>query len=66
MQTETETLTVQEVASYLRVSRQTVYTLIREGKIPHFKIGNKVRIKRTDLATMTNTQPKTTGETTNG
>lgn len=61
MQTETETLTVQEVASYLRVSRQTVYTLIREGKIPHFKIGNKVRIKRTDLATMTNTQP--TGET---
>ena len=58
MQTEKETLTVQEVASYLRVSRQTVYTLIREGKIPHFKIGNKVRIKRTDLATMTNTEPK--------
>jgi len=52
---QTETLTVQEVASYLRVSRQTVYTLIREGKIPHFKIGNKVRIKRTDLDTMTNT-----------
>jgi excisionase family DNA binding protein len=64
VQTETETLTVQEVASYLRVSRQTVYTLIREGKIPHFKIGNKVRIKRADLITMTNTQP-TTGETTN-
>jgi excisionase family DNA binding protein len=58
---QTETLTVQEVASYLRVSRQTVYTLIREGKIPHFKIGNKVRIKRTDLDAMTNTQP--TGET---
>ena len=58
MQTETETLTVQEVASYLRVSRQTVYTLIRDGKIPHFKIGNKVRIKRTDLIAMTNTQPQ--------
>lgn len=57
MQTETATLTVTEVASYLRVSRQTVYTLIREGKIPHFKIGNKVRIKRTDLIAMTNTQP---------
>ena len=65
MQTETATLTVQEVASYLRVSRQTVYTLIRDGKIPHFKIGNKVRIKRTDLVAMTNTQP-TTGETKNG
>ena len=58
MQTETATLTVTEVASYLRVSRQTVYTLIREGKIPHFKIGSKVRIKRTDLIAMTNTQPK--------
>jgi excisionase family DNA binding protein len=57
VQTETATLTVTEVASYLRVSRQTVYTLIREGKIPHFKIGNKVRIKRTDLIAMTNTQP---------
>jgi len=66
VQTETATLTVQEVASYLRVSRQTVYTLIREGKIPHFKIGNKVRIKRTDLIAMTNTQPQTPGETTNG
>jgi excisionase family DNA binding protein len=58
VQTETATLTVTEVASYLRVSRQTVYTLIREGKIPHFKIGSKVRIKRTDLIAMTNTQPK--------
>ena len=58
---QTETLTVQEVASYLRVSRQTVYTMIRAGKIPHFKVGNKVRVKRVDLDAMTNTQ-STTGE----
>jgi excisionase family DNA binding protein len=56
---EVETLTVEEVAKYLRVSRQTVYSLIRAGKIPHFKIGNKVRVKRADLEAMTNT----TGET---
>lgn len=56
---EAENLTVEEVAKFLRVSRQTVYTLIRAGKIPHFKIGNKVRVKRTDLEAMTNT----TGET---
>ncbi len=63
MEAET-TLTVLEVAKYLRVSRQTVYTLIREGKIPHFKVGTKVRIKRADLDAMTNTQTKsTTGET---
>jgi excisionase family DNA binding protein len=57
---EVETLTVEEVAKYLRVSRQTVYTLIRANKIPHFKVGNKVRVKRSDLETITNTS---TGET---
>jgi len=56
---EAENLTVEEVAKFLRVSRQTVYTLIRAGKIPHFKIGTKVRVKRADLEAMTNT----TGET---
>ena len=58
---ELETMTVEEVAKYLRVSRQTVYTLIRAGKIPHFKVGTKVRIKRADLETMTNTDKPTTG-----
>jgi excisionase family DNA binding protein len=56
---EVETLTVEEVAKYLRVSRQTVYTLIRAGKIPHFKVGTKVRVKRSDLETMTNTSGDT-------
>tara|TARA_R110000868_G_scaffold273449_2_gene532653 strand:- start:337 stop:513 length:177 start_codon:yes stop_codon:yes gene_type:complete len=56
---EVETLTVEEVAKYLRVSRQTVYTLIRAGKIPHFKVGTKVRVKRSDLEAMTNTSGDT-------
>ena len=56
---EVETLTVEEVAKYLRVSRQTVYTLIRAGKIPHFKVGTKVRVKRSDLETITNTSGDT-------
>lgn len=51
-----EAYTAEEVAKILRVSRQTVYTLIREGKIPHFKVGNKVRIKRADLNKITNTE----------
>ena len=52
---EVETLTVEEVAKYLRVSRQTVYA----GKIPHFKVGTKVRVKRSDLEAMTNTSGDT-------
>lgn len=59
---EAETLTVQEVAKYLRVSRQTIYTMIRAGKLPHFRIGNKVRFKKADIDAMTNTQPSTQGE----
>lgn len=57
---EAENLTVQEVANYLRVSRQTVYTMVRENKIPHFRVGNKVRFKRADIEAMTNTKPQTT------
>ena len=53
---EAETLTVQELSKYLRVSRQTIYTMIRAGKLPHFRIGNKVRFKKADIDAMTNTQ----------
>ncbi len=52
---ENETMTVQEVADYLRVSRQTVYTLVRVGKLPHFRVGNKVRFKRVDIERLTKT-----------
>jgi excisionase family DNA binding protein len=50
-----ETLTVQEVADYLRVSRQTVYTMVRTGKLPHFRVGNKVRFKRSEIDALTKT-----------
>ena len=60
---EAETLTVQELAKYLRVSRQTIYTMIRAGKLPHFRIGNKVRFKKADIDAMTNTKPTNQGET---
>lgn len=37
-------VTVTEVASILRVTRQTVYNLIASGDIPSVKVGNNVRI----------------------
>ena len=43
------TLTVPEVGQMLRVSRQTIYNMIREGKIPHFRVGSKVRFNRKDV-----------------
>lgn len=48
-------LTVDEVAKILRVSRQTIYVLCREGKLPHFKVGTKLRFKKADIDAVTNT-----------
>jgi len=56
-------LTVQEVAKLLRMSRQTIYNLTREGAIPHFRIGNKVRFNRADIDVLMQTKTVTTGET---
>jgi hypothetical protein len=55
-------LTVDEVAKILRVSRQTIYVLCKEGKIPHFKVGAKLRFKAADIQAMTNTEIKPQGE----
>lgn len=40
------TLTVLEVAEYLGVSKDTIYIMAREKRIPHFRIGSRVLFKR--------------------
>jgi len=55
-------MTVPEVAKLLRMSRQTIYNMIREGRIPHFRIGTKVRFIRADLDALMQTKLVTTGE----
>lgn len=55
-------MTVPEVAKLLRMSRQTIYNMIREGRIPHFRIGSKVRFIRADLDALMQTKLVTTGE----
>ena len=42
-------LTITEAMALLNVSRQTINTLMREGKLPRIKIGRSVRLSRTDL-----------------
>ena len=42
---EQELLTSKEVATYLKVSYQTVRTWISLGKIPHSKLGKVVRFR---------------------
>ena len=57
-----QSLTVPEVAKLLRMSRQTIYNMVKSGDIPHFRVGNKVRFNRADLDALMQTKPVTTGE----
>ena len=44
-----EVLTVQEVASFLKVSRSTVWRWCSQGKLPAFKAGRGWRVQRVAL-----------------
>jgi len=57
-----QSMTVDEVAKLLRVSRQTIYNMIRAGKMPHFRVGNKVRFNRADIEAIMKPVPQTQGE----
>ncbi len=49
--TEAEILTLEEVASYLRISRKTAYRMARSGELPAFKAANHWRVRRHELET---------------
>jgi excisionase family DNA binding protein len=47
--TEARLLTVNEVADLLRVSRMTVYRLIKEREIPALRVGRSYRLREEDV-----------------
>ena len=44
-----EILTIDEVASYLKAGKRTVYRLAASGQIPAFKLGGTWRFRRAEL-----------------
>ena len=42
-------LNLEETAEYLRVSNQTVYNMIRDGRIKAYKIGREWKFLRADI-----------------
>ena len=44
-------MTVNEVADLLRVSRMTVYRLIKEGQIAALRVGRSYRLREEDVDT---------------
>lgn len=51
---ENELLSAQEVADILKISRNTVYELIKRGDLNSSKVGKQVRITRNDVNTYLN------------
>lgn len=49
-----EILTVKEVASYLRLSRTTVWRWCNEGKLSAFKVGRGWRVHRAEVQKILN------------
>ncbi len=39
-------LTIEEIASYLKVSKETIYKMVQHNQIPASKLGNQWRFNR--------------------
>jgi excisionase family DNA binding protein len=50
MASDPEILTVKEVCELLRVTQGTVYKLVKQGRIPAFKIGTDWRFRTDEIA----------------
>lgn len=44
-----ELLTIDELASYLKISKHTLYKMVEKGKIPALKVANQWRFKKEDI-----------------
>lgn len=43
------TVTVEEVAQYIGISKDMVYVLVREKRIPHIRVGRRILFKRESI-----------------
>jgi excisionase family DNA binding protein len=49
MADDQEVLTVKEVCELLRVHPSTVYKLVRQGKLPSFRVGSEWRFRKDSI-----------------
>lgn len=47
--TNHEVMTVRELADYLRCHSSTIYRLIKQHELPHFKVGSDHRFRRDQI-----------------
>jgi excisionase family DNA binding protein len=46
-------LTVEELAAWLRLGRNTAYEIVRRGDVPHVRFGRSIRIPKAALLAVT-------------
>ena len=44
-----QSYTIEEVAQFLKVSKLTIYDLVKKGDLPVFRVGRQMRVDRADL-----------------
>ncbi|MFX4261306.1 helix-turn-helix domain-containing protein [Pelotomaculum propionicicum] len=44
-----EIMTIEEVAKVLRLKRSTAYEYVKQGYIPHIKLGKQIRVLKSKL-----------------
>ena len=51
-----ESLTAIEVAELLKITKNTVYELVKRGELPGYKVGKKLRVDKADVENYINSQ----------
>jgi excisionase family DNA binding protein len=63
---DSEIMTLQEVATYLKLAERTVYLYAQRGQLPGIKIGSAWRFRRADLDAWLDEQRRLTEAGTSG
>ena len=50
-------LTIDELAKFMRVGRNTAYEYVRKGKVPYIRCGKQIRVYRGDVLALRENTP---------
>lgn len=59
MTSESDIMTVKDLAAYLKIAEKTAYRFALEGKIPGFKVGSAWRFRKGEIDQWIEKQSKT-------
>ena len=59
MTSESDIMTVKDLATYLKIAEKTAYRFASDKKIPGFKVGNAWRFRKSEIDNLIKKQEKT-------